>query len=339
MSMERSSEIDRVAADWLARRDSSGWTDDDQRRLEQWLDESLLHRVAYLRLEHVWERSERLAVLGAGTRSEVAPAVQSWSPAEEEQEGDVGPRNVAVRASRRWVRALAAGVLIVTALATSYYLWPTGSHYRTPVGGLASVPMSDGSKITLNTDSRIRVAVDARERRVELERGEAFFDVAKDPTRPFFVRAGNKRVIAVGTKFSVRRDAAGIQVIVTEGKVLIETEGSGSPDSAEPLPAGTIVQASDSGLLLQTRPLAQVEESLSWRQGVLVLHQMTLAEASAEFNRYNIRKIVIEDPAVGELRVAGSFRANNVDGFVRLIERGYSLRSEVRGDQVILRSR
>jgi transmembrane sensor len=85
--------------------------------------------------------------------------------------------------------------------------------------------------------------------------------------------------------------------------------------------------------------LAEAEESLSWRQGVLVFHQMTLAEATAEFNRYNARKIVIEDPAVASLRVAGSFRANNVDAFVRLLERGYPLHVEERNDGFVLSAR
>lgn len=322
MSTGRYSKIDELASDWLAQRDSGNWTDEDQRRFDQWLDESPLHRVAYLRIEHAWERSERLTVLGAG----IPP-------------GAAAPPSTVAASSGRWVQAVAAGILLITALGVSYHFWPNGLHYRTAVGGLASVPMPDGSTVTLNTDSEIRVAVTETERRVELEQGEAFFEVAKDPTRPFVVRAGNKRVIAVGTKFSVRRDAGDIEVVVTEGKVRVETAGGNSSGLAEQLVAGTIAQASDAGVLLQTRPLAEARESLSWRQGVLVFHQMTLADASAEFNRYNTRKIVIEDPGVAALHVAGSFRANNVEAFVRLLERGYPLRAEERDDRFIVTAR
>ena len=205
------------------------------------------------------------------------------------------------------------------------------------------MPMQDGSKITLNTDSENRVTVTAKERHVDLQQGEAFFEVAQDRARPFVVHAGNKRVIAVGTKFSVRRDARDVEVVVTEGKVRIETgERPGRPGKADAgtvVTAGTIAQASDEGVLLQTKQLAEAEESLSWRQGVLVFRQMTLAEASAEFNRYNTRKIVFEDPRVADLRVAGSFRADNVEAFVRLLERGYPLRAEERGDQFVLSAR
>jgi transmembrane sensor len=199
--------------------------------------------------------------------------------------------------------------------------------------------MSDGSNVTLNTDSEIRVALTAKERRIDLEHGEAFFDVAHDHTRPFVVHAGDKRVTAVGTKFAVRREPDGIRVVVTEGKVLVQTGGTDDTGSAEPVSAGTIARASDAGVLLQPQQSTEAEDVLSWRHGVLVFRQMTLGEASAEFNRYNARKIVIEDPAVARMRVAGSFRANNVDAFVRLLERGYPLHVEERGEQFLLSAR
>lgn len=350
MSTERHKQIDQIAGDWLARRDSGDWTQADQRRFDHWLNESPLHRVAYLRIEHVWERSERLKALGAGIPPGVIPPPNGWnlSPFFDERENADDPEVAAApsvppangRQRPRYLAfAAAAAIVLAVALSTAHYFWPAGTSYRTPLGGLASVPMPDGSKVTLNTDSEIRVAVTDKERRVELEQGEAFFEVAHDKSRPFVVHAGNKRVIAVGTKFSVKREARDIQVVVTEGKVRVATEGDRTSGSAEPLAAGTIAQASDAGVLLQTKQLAEAEEALSWRQGILVFRQMTLAEASAEFNRYNARKIVIEDPAVADLRVAGSFRANNVDGFVRLLERGYPLRVEERGDQFVLSGR
>jgi transmembrane sensor len=349
VSAERNKKIDEIAGDWLAQRDSGDWTDEHRRRFDQWLNESPLHRVAYLRIEHVWERSERLKALGAGMPRGVIPPPNGWnlSPFFEQRESAANPEHPQSVNPRRFqptrrlylTLATAAAIVLTVALGTTYRLWPSGTSYTTPVGGLASVPMSDGSKVTLNTDSQIRVAVTEKGRRVELEQGEAFFEVAKDSTRPFIVRAGNKRIIAVGTKFSVRRDGSDIQVVVTEGKVRVEREDHKSTGSAEPLAAGTIAQASDAGVLLQTKQLVEAEESLSWRHGVLVFRQMTLADASAEFNRYNARKIVIEDPGVAALRVAGSFRANNVEAFVRLLERGYPVRAETRGDQLVLTAR
>jgi transmembrane sensor len=229
---------------------------------------------------------------------------------------------------------LATAAVLVVALGAGFELWLSQSSYRTAVGGLASVPMSDGSKVILNTDSQIRVDVNRHERRVDLDRGEAFFEVARDANRPFVVHAGNKRVVAVGTKFSVRREADDLEVVVTEGKVRIESAGS-----PQAVAAGTVARASDAGVLLKKEDIAAAEESLSWRTGTLVFREMTLADAVAEFNRYNTHKIVIEDAAVGSLEVAGSFRADNVDAFVRLLARGYPLRVEQHDDELIIKAR
>ena len=207
------------------------------------------------------------------------------------------------------------------------------------------MPMTDGSKVTLNTDSEIRVAMSDTERRIDLEHGEAFFEVVKDPGRPFVVRVGDKRIVAIGTKFSVRRDvgprADDIQVVVTEGAVRVEsTSGRGVENAAaRRLAAGSVVRANRDGLLVQRKKVPEAEEQLSWRSGVLVFRDVTLAQAAAEFNRYNPRQIQIEDAATGALQIAGNFRTTNVDAFVRLLEQGYPVRTRLDGDAIVLGAR
>ncbi|MBS0420066.1 MAG: FecR domain-containing protein [Proteobacteria bacterium] len=350
--MDSPRNIDQIAGDWLARRDSGDWSGADQMRLEEWLEESVLHRVTYLRLEHVWERSQRLRALGTGKPDGGPPPPGAWvfSPF-----FDPHPAQAAVRnpdhfkpaVSRRPSRILWAGgsaaacVLLAVLLAVSWNLGSRGASYRTPVGGIALIPLADGSKVTLNTDSRIHVSVTDHERRVELEQGEAYFEVAQDTRRPFVVRAGDKRVIAVGTRFSVRRNGDDVDVIVTEGRVRLEGAPVAQLQKSAPelLSAGMVARAGDSGVLLENGTPTEAEESLSWREGVLVFREMTLAQAVAEFNRYNTRKIVIADPHAADFRVAGSFRADNVDAFLRLIERGYPLRVERHEDRYILQAR
>jgi transmembrane sensor len=220
-------------------------------------------------------------------------------------------------------------------------LTPSGERYTTPVGGIASVPMADGSKVTLNTDSQIRIALTDTERRVELGHGEAFFEVSKDPVRPFIVHAGGKRVVAVGTKFSVRRDGNDIEVVVTEGKVRVEGRAAGQGIRADGsadvfLTPGSIARADEAGVLIQRKTLPEAEEQLSWRTGVLMFRDQSLGDAVAEFNRYNVRKIVIRDPAVAALKIEGNFRATNVDAFVRLLESGFPVRAQVEPDKIVL---
>ena len=369
MSTESHSLIEEAAGNWFAKRESGEWTAVDQEHFEQWLNESPLHRVAYLRIEHVWERAERLRALGGSTPQVPPPGKWVLSPFFEAK-GTVSSAEEArakrfLSSARGYGFAVAASVALAVAAAAAWYFSNPGSYFRTPVGGLESVPLADGSRVTLNTDSAIRVTVTPHERGVELERGEAFFEVAHDPNRPFVVSAGRQRVVAVGTQFSVRRDGEDVEVIVSEGTVRLEpselprgvqgdrkatlssSPGSrdsvpfGSSGSAEVvlLPAGSVAHAGDAGVLVQEESPAQAEESLSWRSGVLVFHDMTLAEAVAEFNRYNTRQIVIEDPAVAGLRIAGNFRATNVEAFVRLLEHGYPLRVEQQETQVVLKAR
>jgi transmembrane sensor len=245
--------------------------------------------------------------------------------------------------------AVAASVLLAVTCGVYYWLQSSADRYTTSIGGIASVPLQDGSKITLNTATEVKVALTGSERDVEIARGEAFFEVAKDAKRPFVVNAGKKRVIAIGTQFSVLRDGDDIRVIVSEGIVRIEDRsGTGSPPTlplssvdshAVLLSAGSIAQAGDAGVLIQRESLSEAQEQLAWRTGILMFRDQTLAKAAAEFNRYNERKIVISDPGVANLKIEGNFRATNVDAFVRLLENGFPVRATESDSQVVLSSK
>jgi len=353
VSAAKHENIDAAAGDWFARRQSDEWTQELQERLEHWLDESPLHRVAYLRIEHSWERAERLKVLATGDRRGIPPP-GSWaqSPFFGSRPGGASRGTEHHRPWRRMSTVLAACIAAAACLAGVWVLASRGSVYQTQVGGQERVSLPDGSTLTLNTDSAVRLQFTAHERRVKLERGEAFFEVVKDPARPFVVEANDRRVVAVGTQFAVRRedDDGDIQVVVTEGTVRIEGDRGVRP-APQPgtarldgsagvlLPAGTIAHASGANLLLEKAQALAAQEALSWRQGVLVFHDLTLAQAAAEFNRYNTRQIVVDDPAIAELTIAGNFRANNVDAFVRLLEKGYPIRVRSSGSQLLLEGR
>ena len=344
--MSKVREIEAIAAEWLAKRDSGNWTDADEQALGRWLASDTGRRVAFLRLEACWKHANRLKALGAGVPAGVVPEQQSWrTPFFDRGE----PR--ATEASRSAERisegsgrrkfigfaAAAASVLLAAALFTWHSGTLSGESYSTMVGSVTSVPITDGSTVTLNTNSRIRVAVSDHERRVELNRGEAFFEVAKDPTRPFVVVVGDRRVVAVGTKFSVRRDEQNeVRVIVTEGRVRIEPLTSEAEAVTAELTAGAIARGAGESVLIQKRPIDEIEEALSWRKGYLVFRDTPLAEAVTEFNRYNNRRVVIDDPEVAQIPIGGNFRATNLDAFVRLLEEGFGVSADVRGEEIVL---
>lgn len=357
--MDSSIQIEERAAQWLAKRDGGEWSDRDEDAFNAWLEQSTLHVVAFVRLEAAWKQAKRLKALSAGVPPGTIPSPEDWQLAPFFDAGGVpetqmpasdlltAPEvNIDVKnpnAGRlRPLFYVAASLLLAIGIGVALYPWPFGSTYRTPVGGLASVPMSDGSKVTLNTNSKIRLAVTETERRVELQQGEAFFEVAKDLNRPFVVTAGDKRIVAVGTQFSVRRDSNGVRVLITEGKVRIEDETK--PESpvrrddgeAVVLSAGSMARASDAGVLVQEKTVPEIEGYLSWRTGHLIFRDMPLADAIAEFNRYNTRKIVIEDPTVAAIRVSGKFRSTQFEAFVRLLEEGFPVRARRIDDQIVL---
>jgi transmembrane sensor len=351
----KSDRVEDAAIRWFVRQQSDAWTDADQAELDAWLAAETAHRIQYIRASTAWSESARLKALGAGVPAGVVPPRGAWGDmrySRGKAAADTRSAEIPSAATKPWRRAgrvaLAASVLI--ALAVGFYSLDatrfSGAQFSTPVGGIENVPLADGSKITLNTDTRIRVVFTAKERRIRLEQGEAFFEVAKDPQRPFIVYAGDRRVIAVGTKFSVRRDEEDIQVVVTEGRVNLAAadmpavaNGGDTPEAPTLLDAGAIARTASSGLIVRPGAATEAEKLLSWRRGYVSFDNMPLAEAVAEFNRYNTRKIYIEDPAIAAIRVGGNFRSDNTDAFLDLLERGFPIAVQQENDTVILRSR
>jgi len=167
-----------------------------------------------------------------------------------------------------------------------------------------------------------------------LETGEAYFDVVHDAERPFTVNAGNRRITDLGTKFSVFRKDDDVRVVVKEGRVQVEQIGQSlaSPLVAQ---AGREVIAKGSETLLTSKPDHEISNDLSWRQGMLVFNQQTLAEVAEQFNRYNHRHIEVAGSA-RNIRIGGSFKADNVDVFVTLLHRGFGLSVNQQGDRILV---
>lgn len=354
MTRDSTQKIDRVASEWLVQRDSGNWSDEDAAAFERWLNVSALNRVAFLRLEWVWEKTGRLKALAAGIRSETPPPPSGWwnlspfydadmienlpsSPGGSPRLRDASYIHARVR---NWV--IAASLVVGIAIGASAWLLASrGQAYSTPVGGLALLPIRDGSKVTLNTNSQIRLDLTSGERRIELTRGEAFFEVAKDAKRPFVVEADKIRVVAVGTKFAVRREHGAIEVIVTEGKVRVEdaslplrskavdrrdyTASGGAGDPVF-LTSGAVAQVGDVGVLVQQKTIPEAEAMLSWRMGILTFRDETLADAIADFNQYTERKIIIKGADIAGLKIEGNIRVSDVSAFLELLQSGYPVR-------------
>ncbi len=235
-------------------------------------------------------------------------------------------------------RLLTAGGMLAAASvvgAVGYGALSLKGRVTTAKGDIRRAPLADGSAVTLNTDTTIRASFDGRMRRVDLLRGEALFDVAKDPARPFVVVAGDVRVRAVGTSFTVRTHADGeVGVIVREGVVEV-WRGAGSKPVR--LSAEHAVQVAVTGALTPTTiGSAAVDRAMAWRQGQIDLDGLTLGQAATEFARYSDRRVVIDDPAVASLKMTGLFSASDPDGFAKAAALSLGLTATPQADGVRL---
>jgi transmembrane sensor len=328
----KAEDIEAAAAAWFERREWSDWDFAAEAELEAWLSESTAHRIAFVRLEAAWERAERLKALGAGVPSGHVPTRTSLGFAPEApviQESEVAPiAREEVREKKAWPGRLKwtigaaslAAVLMLVVWYQSVARWQT---YGTPVGTIAPVALADGSRITLDSNTRIQVALVADQRLVRLDQGAASFDVAKDPMRPLIVEVANKRVTAIGTEFSVRRDLDEITVLVKEGRVRIEGHRPHAGGQATELEAGGEASTHGGEIAIERRDLDEVDRALSWREGYLEFQETPLPQVVAAFNRYGVQKIEIDDPRLNSIRIGGRFRCTDANAFLNLLQQGF----------------
>lgn len=284
--------VEETAAAWALRHP----LDESERvALETWLAEDRRHAGALLRAQAALSAIDR-AVAGNDT------SANSLLPAS------------APATTRRWVLAGAGGAL--AAGIAGVVGWPllVGERVETARGEIRRLPLKDGSVAAIDTSSELRVVMASDSRRVTLGKGQAWFQVAKDKSRPFIVDAGIAQVRAVGTAFSVRRTADGVQVAVTEGKVAAwARDASGTMTILEAGQFATF-RTGAAAPVTGTAPAA-IERSLAWRTGEIALDNDTLASAVDQFNRYNRRQFVIVDRDLANERLVGLFQLDNPDTF------------------------
>ena len=314
---------DEQAMRWLVKRDR-GLNAGETAQLCAWLGADAANQDAFSRAASTWKAMDRLGDIKALSRAAdgiVRRGRQRRSRARRALFGVLG--------------AAAAVVLVLAGLdrgdaaATSAEAPAVaGNSYQVLESTARRVTLPDGSVVELNGDSRIAVEFTAEERRVRLIAGEAHFSVAKDAAHPFLVTAQGVTVRAVGTAFNVRMDNHSIQVLVTEGQILLQGEALAAAES-EPAkkPALGAGQRAVVSLTAPGAPLSigranalEIDQTLAWQSARLVFDRTSLQEVAAAFNRYNARQLVLGSPDLRERALSGVFRADNLDGFIRLLQ-------------------
>jgi transmembrane sensor len=316
---ECAQDIQMRASEWVMEREvADTWSEDDQARLDHWLKESVAHKVAYWRANHAWNKTGRIVAL------KVSP--EQSSPIT--QRGALGST---------FLRVIAAViVLCIVGVATSYIFAPTAyTTYATTIGGRKILTLTDGSHIELNTNSVLRVSRNAPAREVVLDSGEAYFDIKHDAMKPFVVVAGGRRIVDVGTRFLVRSDADGLKVSMLEGRVVLGVS-EGSAQLSSKLEAGDVAIATHTTTRIFKSTTQSLADTASWRRGYLVFRHVALSDAIAEFNRYNSDRLIVANVDAAKLKIYGTFRTNDIQGFADVVQEVLHLQVSRLGDKIVM---
>jgi transmembrane sensor len=290
-------------------------------------------------------------------------ALRDWATRQEFSSAWAGaaapvPARAAPSLFLRWRWPLAAAAAAALSIATYHF----GTLSAPQPLGPATRVLADGTVVELNDAAIIVADYTATERRVRLERGEAHFTVTKDAARPFTVTAAGVAVRAVGTAFNVRLADSAVEVLVTEGQVRLQPPPAQiapgvpahtataplSTPSASPTPERLL--AARQRAVVGTTPSAaapeiatltpgEIARVLAWQHRLLNFTATPLGDIVAAYNRRNATQLVLADPGLAALRVNASLRSDNVIGFVKLLETGFGVRAERRGENEILLSR
>jgi transmembrane sensor len=313
--------VEQEASDWLARLHSDCVDDAERARFHAWLEAHAVHRRVYQELSQTWQRFEQ-----------AGPLVRTLAAGQE-----LG--KVHHRTDRRaWLR-VAAGVAAVTI--AGWWGWtqfaPAGGSMETGIGQQVSVSLPDGSKVDLNTNSLMQVDYRDDARIIRLRRGEAHFQVAADPSRPFWVVADATWVRAVGTAFDVYLAPRAVEVMVTEGRVQVASarlaqartpsDAALARTSHSLLAAGQKMEYHGEAAQIRSATTHELRRSQAWRAGSLIFEDQTLAEVLGEIGRYTTLQLVIDDDELRNVRVGGTFKASEegAQTLLAMLEQGWGV--------------
>jgi len=336
----RPEDIETAAAAWFSRTRSGALSEIDEISLEEWLEQDPAHRSAYDSVELTWNALELVRmhprVLAMRDALPVLPTRRPFP-----MRWRVPPRAVAA--------SLAACVMGMIAIG----YWTTqrapdapppslyqSQIYRTGANERVVIALPDGSEVILNGGGSLRTIPDGGRRLLRLERGQAFFRVAKDTAHPFIVEAGGRTITAVGTAFDVSVEPRNFAIVLVEGRVRIQSQALAAPGARPSGTASNPIEATEmvAGSQLAASPQgwsvtrADVGEATNWTREQLVFEAEPLAEVVEQMNQRSPRKIVVLDPSVGRTLISGNFRPGDVAGFVSALEAYDYASATSRGD-------
>lgn len=310
--------IQAEAGSWIARRDSIDWGAEDQLELDSWLAQSTAHTIAFVRLEDMWKRADRLKALVPSSRREGGILREFTS-------GSFALKSVA-----------AAIVLACLGTAASLYLSrPAEMVYTTAVGGHKLLKLADGSTVDLNTDTTLRLSKSGHRITATLDKGEVFFRIRHDPSRVFVVLAGGHRVTDLGTEFVVRSEPNHLEVTLIAGSASLDAP-DGRMQTPILLTPGDDLTVANNLITTTKKSSHRLSEELGWRRGMLIFENTPLSQVVAEFNRYETRRIVVADRHTAAIPLSASFPTDGAESFLELAKAMLGIKVEQRDNEFVI---
>lgn len=344
--------IQELACLWISRMDR-GLTAMEKQQLVAWCNQDSQHHSSLLEMASYWDDLSVLNELSA-----LFPLAQA---------------TLQSKHNKFLTIALAASIAIISVISIntlvneSFLPFLPSLHeqkltqnqtLKTQIGEQTRFTLKDGSRIQLNTNSHIEVKYSAKQRLLTLIQGEARFDVAKDSNRPFTVIAGKKSFTALGTIFNVQKNNQAMELVVTEGKVLISKATTSvtdikktliqantvlTPDNIE----ATLVVSGEKAIIAEHSPsinrtpvekvsLDQIHRDLAWQQGMLIFEGEPLSIALAEISRYTTSDFEIVDSELAKIKVAGYFKSGDIDGLLLSLQSNFGINFSKKSDGTIL---
>jgi transmembrane sensor len=326
-----------AAAEWFARLHDAEISVEETMEWQRLMASDSDFALAYARIEEVWN------VFGEISDP---PSIASQAEKADRYDGSV-PVSKWLAGRTRWriagkYPALLAACVVCAAIVCYWVLSgaPVPAQIlQTAIGQNQAFILADGSRLNLGADTRLEVRFSTTSRQINLTRGEAFFAVAKDHSRPFTVRAGDASVTAVGTQFSVNRGDGQVVVAVIEGQVLVDSRVVRSePQTAErrQLVAGEDVFVQTSG---KTRSLRKAAIAIGWQEGRLAFQSEPLSRVLEDVNRYAPKPISVDDPSLGDLMITGTVARDDLGGWLESLKRIFPVRIVEDPQRFTIRSR
>jgi len=304
------------AGEWVAAHQAGPLDAAERRAFYAWLTASPVHVEEYLGVALL---SRRLPIAAADPDMPLE-AILDRARAEPDNVASIERASPSLRPERHglprsWLWAVVPAAL--AAIVVGLFWWRgdhvTSERYTTRHGEMRSWQLSDNSTLRLNTDTSVTAHYSRSERLIKIDRGEALFEVAHEPIRAFRVVAGTASAVAVGTIFSVYREAGSALITVVQGRVTVSTlVGSSGSVTAQ---GGEQVRVKDGEPPGPATP-ADVRRSTAWLHRQIVFEREPLGLVAAEFNRYSALPIDIETPALGTLPITGIFSVDDTETFL-----------------------